>query len=67
MSTRQSYLLQQKELVLVFILFYFVTMNCDRMPSSPKIPEESKLAVFCVLNPEQQVQTLLLQRTLTYG
>jgi hypothetical protein len=66
MSTRQSYLLRQKELFLVFILFYFVMMNCDRMPTGPKIPEESKLAVFCVLNPDQQTQTVLLQRTLTF-
>ncbi len=67
MSTRQSYLLQLKQFFLLFILFYFVMMNCDRMPTGPKIPDESILAVFCVLNPEQQSQTLLLQRTLTFN
>jgi len=64
--TMKSYQLQHKRLFLLFILCYFVMTTCDRMPSGPKIPEESKLAVFCVLNPDQQTQTVLLQRTLTF-
>jgi len=36
------------------------------MPSGPAIPEEPKLALFCVLSPDLPAQTVLLQRTLTY-
>lgn len=66
MSIRQYSSVILKSLLLLLILLQLVATNCDRMPSGPKIPEESKLAVFCVLNPAQQNQTIQLQRTLTY-
>ncbi|MFQ5750967.1 MAG: DUF4249 family protein, partial [bacterium] len=62
----KSWHLPHTQLWLGFILFSFNLVSCNRMPSGPNIPDEPKLAVFCVLDPAQQTQTMLVQRTLTF-
>jgi hypothetical protein len=51
----------------IFFVVLASFLSCrNNAPTGPPIPDESKLAVFCVLNPEVYSQTLLLTRSLTH-
>ena len=52
----------KKIIILVTILF----LGCHQNPTGPTIPEESQLAVFCVLNPTVRTQTLIVNRTYSF-
>lgn len=41
-------------------------MNCNQNPIGPEIPEITKLAVYCVLNPSLSSQTMYVGRTYSY-
>ena len=53
-------------LIVSIIIVIFIHTGCDRTPTGPNIPEQRKLAIFCVLNPSLKSQPLQIARTVTF-
>ena len=62
----RKYSKRRRSLVVIIGFLLIVCLRCNRNPTGPALPEESKIAVFSVLNPNQKNQTLL-KRSLTFN